>query len=208
VAVLEYEISDIQTAKILSFKSFRSCDESKVLKGLVNEILYWNPYIQAVLYDGTNDMISSETLMSSGFSKEHVWILYTNSNIEVFKININKITPEQLTVDRAKLSKVSSWVEKPEDIIVTCVKIEDKIVTIDGYSRLVAAFNKGFDYVYAHFDPENTSVEFYKTCLKWCEEEGVCTIKDLSKRVVSPDEHQRLWVDRCQAYLRKEEGRG
>ena len=44
-----------------------------------------------------------------------------------------------------------------------------------------------------HFDPNNTSLGFYKTCIKWCEEAGADTIKELTLRVVSLEEHQTLW---------------
>lgn len=204
LGVLEYEISNMVDTEIVNFKSFDSVNENEIFQNLIDELMYWNPYVKRIFYNEDNNMITHKTLIYSAFKKSDKWILHSVNDIEIFKIDINKITPEQLTVDREKVERADSWIEKPEDIIVTCVKIDDTIVTIDGYSRLVVALNKGFDYVYAHFDPNNTSLGFYKTCIKWCEEAGVYTIKDLTSRVVSPEEHQTLWCNRCQAYLKME----
>lgn len=204
VGVLEYEINNIVDAEIINIKSYDLEHENEILKGFIDEIMYWNPYIKRISYNEDNAMITHEALEYCLFSKRGIWVLNSGSNIDVFKIGIDKITPEQLTVDREKIQRVGSWIEKPEDIVVTCVKIDDKVVTIDGYSRLIVALNKGFNYVYAHFEPDNTSTKFYKTCMGWCQEEGVYTIKDLSTRVVSPEEHQRLWVNRCQEYIKRQ----
>lgn len=204
VGVLEYEIKSMLDAEIINFKNFDPSHEDEILKGMTDEIMYWNPYVKRIFYDEAKDMITLETLENNSFIKNDKWVLHTDSDIEVFKIGIDKIAMEQLTVDMEKLDRAAAWIEKPEDIVVTCVKIDDMTVVIDGYSRLVAAMNKGFDHVYAHFEPDNTSLEFYKTCMRWCREEGVFTVEDLSARVVSPEEHQRLWINRCQEYLEKQ----
>jgi hypothetical protein len=73
---------------------------------------------------------------------------------------------------------------------------------------LVAAYKKGFEYVYAYVDEDTSNLDFYEECLSWCEEEGILTIKDLSHRIVSPEEHQKLWIDRCQRYLKEQREKG
>lgn len=95
---------------------------------------------------------------------------------------------------------IRKWIVKPEDIVVSCVKIEGDYVCIDGHSRLVEAYLRGFDFVYIYLEDES-DIELYKECLKWCREDGIYSIKDLSLRVVSKEEHERLWINRCQACL-------
>ena len=82
------------------------------------------------------------------------------------------------------------------------MEIDGKVVCIDGYSRLVAAI-KGFRYVYGFFEDDIGSLDFYRTCLKWCKDENILTISDLANRIVAPAKHQELWIDRCQEYLRR-----
>ena len=143
-------------------------------------------------------------LKTVGFEQREAWSFNVEKEIRVFKIKIDEIIPEQLTVDSEKLDKVNTWLKTPEQVIVNCVNINDKTVCIDGYSRLVAAHNKGFKHVYGYVDPEDTNHEFYKTCLSWCEEQNVKTIADLAKRVVTPEEHQEIWINRCQAYFQSQ----
>jgi hypothetical protein len=204
ISILEYEIKNIEEAEIVNFNLFEPCEEVSVFKGLIDEITYWNPYLKRIIYSEDEKFISSRILINSGFEKNSCWILNVENGIEVFKIDIKEITPEQLSVDMVKLHRVNSWIEKPEDIIISCIKIDDKIVSIDGHSRLVAAHNKGFSDVYAYLELDSDNIQFYKTCMKWCEEQGVLTIEDLSSRVVSPEEHERIWINRCQAYLKQQ----
>lgn len=205
IGVLEYDIKNIEEAEIINLNIFESCEENIVLKGFIDEIIYWNPYLKRILYNEVNDLASNDALLYCGFKNNGIWSLLINNNIEAFKINLNEIIPEQLTIDKVKLDRVSSWIDKPEDVVASCVKIGEKIVSIDGHSRLVSAFNKGFEYVYAYFEPDNGNIEFYKTCLQWCQEENIFTIKDLAGRVVTPEEHERLWGNKCQAYLKEHE---
>jgi hypothetical protein len=207
IASLEYRIKSMEEAEIVNFSAFKPCGEKEVFKGLVDEMLYWNPYLKRILFSRDNKMVKDDYLRDLGFEEGVVWILNTVCSAEVFKVDIDEIMPEQLTVDKTKLGRVSSWIQGPEDVIVSCVRIDDKLICIDGYSRLVAAFNKGFNYVYAYVEEENNNLEFYKTCKSWCEEEGVLSIKDLAGKVVTPEEHQRIWIDRCQSYLRAQRER-
>lgn len=204
IGVFEYEIKNAEEAEVINFSIFEPCEDDIVFKGLIDEMAYWSPYLKRIIYHEEENIIEPKVLMHSGFEKNSVWLLNINTDIGVFKIDIKEITPEQLTVDEVKLNKVSSWIEKPEDIVVSCVKIENKLVSIDGHSRLVAAYNKGFKYVYAYLEPDNDNIQFYKTCMKWCEEQGVFTIKNLAGRIVTPAEHERLWINRCQTYLKQQ----
>lgn len=201
IAVFEYEISNKEEAEIINFRILKVNKEEKVFKDFIGEMSYWNPYLKRIIYSEQNNFISKETLVYCGFRKNSTWLLETNSVIKVFKIDIEEITPEQLTINKEKLERVNSWIQNPEDIIVSCVKLGDKLVSIDGHSRLVAAYNKGFKYVYAYEEIDNVDVEFYKTCIEWCREQNILTIQDLAFRVVTPEGHERQWINRCQAYF-------
>jgi hypothetical protein len=203
--VLEYEIKDMEGAEIINFNIFESCREDLIFKGLIDEIDYWNPYLKRIIYNEDNNIINSNVLINAGFIKNSTWVLSMSNNIKVFKIDIEEITPGQLTVDETKVNRVNSWIKIPEDVVIRCVKVDGKIVCIDGYSRLIAAYNKGFKCVFAYLETDDDNIQFYRTCMKWCEEQKVFKIKDLANRIVTLEEHEKLWIDRCQAYLNEYE---
>ncbi|WP_427340747.1 hypothetical protein [Caloranaerobacter sp. DY30410] len=203
IGILEYEINSIEEAEIVNFSIFELCKKELAFKGLIEEIIYWNPYLKRIIYKEDNKIITKDVLKYAGFRENSIWQLDVDNNIEVFRIDIEEITPQQLTVSKEKIDRVNKWVEKPEDIVVACIKIGDKMVCIDGYSRLVVAYTKGFKHVYAYLETDNDNIEFYRTCMEWCKEQNIFTIKDLANRIVTPEQHERLWINRCQAYLRE-----
>ncbi len=205
IGILEYEIKNMEEAEIINFNIFESCREDLIFKGLIDEIDYWNPYLKRIIYNEDNNIINSNVLINAGFIKNSIWILSMNNNIKVFKINIEEITPGQLTVDETKVNRVNSWIKIPEDVVIRCVEIDDKIVCIDGYSRLIAAYNKGFKYVFAYLETDDDNIQFYRICMKWCEEQKVFKVKDLANRIVTPEEHEKLWINKCQTYLNEHE---
>lgn len=154
-----------------------------LIDSFVGEFSYWNPFIKRIKYQAE--------------------VFEIDKNVKLIKIPILKIRVEQLTVNQAKLDNVSKWVKKPEDVIINVVEINDQFVCIDGYSRLMAAYLKGFDYIYYFNEIDDYDPNDYKEFLKWCEDENIFTIKDLINRIVPPDEHQLIWIDRCQNYFKQ-----
>ena len=44
---------------------------------------------------------------------------------------------------------------------------------------------------------ENLDFEMYRICVDWCIEEGLTSIKNLENRIISNDEYELLWLNRC-----------
>ncbi|MGG7162275.1 hypothetical protein [Clostridium ihumii] len=202
LGILEYNILNFDIARILNLNILRKCKSNEILNGMIEEVLYWNPYIKEIIYEENEDEFMDKLLKNNGFVKDKNYIKKIDSSIEVFKINIEDIKPEQLTVDKEKLDRVYSWVKNPEDIIISCVKIDDKIVSIDGHSRLVCAYLKGFSYVYGYFEKDNVDEKFFRECISWCEKDGIYNVRDLSKRVVTSEEHENIWIKKCHDYFK------
>lgn len=200
MGIFEYSIFNT-AAQILNI-SFHHCieDKSTLFAAFINELFYWNPYITEII--AGDDTISSSILFSYGFKKYKRWIYKNKRAIEVVKLNISSLVPEQLTVNIEKVKNAATWIKSPRDIIVGFVYINGKPVVIDGYSRLTVAYLKKLDYVYGYEDkPDDSMIKFYKECLCWCREAGITSIDDLSKRLVTPEEHQKIWVARCSEYF-------
>ena len=201
VALFEYGILNLSAAEILNFKPLTNSKKNEAFAGLIEEMLFWNPYLKILKYNPNIEDIDDTLINQLKYKLNTSESLNLGKRPDVLRLKLKDIVPEQLSVDSKKLKIVEKWVNSPENVIVNCVKIDGEIVCIDGYSRLIAAFNKGFTHVYVHFS-ECEDISFYKECLKWCQEEGVRTIEDLSKRVVSTEKHKEIWIDRCQEYLK------
>lgn len=76
-------------------------------------------------------------------------------------------------------------------------RLGDQVVFVDGHTRAFAAFLLGFSEVPVYWEDEELGWDEYEVCVRWCKEEGIHTITDLKNRVVSREDYQVLWLDRC-----------
>lgn len=187
IAIADFFIINQYEAKFISYQLLdKFVDINNLLKMFIEEFLYWNPFTKSLYY------------------QEEVIINY--HAVEIFKLPILDIQVEQLTVSKPKLDDVLKWVEKEEDVIICVIKIDNQFVCIDGYSRLLAAYLKGFKNVYCYLEKEDYDENDFREFLNWCHMENIFTVKDLVNRVVSEDEHQKIWIDKCQNYFKKKKG--
>lgn len=199
ISVIVFLINNIYEAEIIEFQVINDKNQKQLVDGFINEFLYWNPFVKKVIYNSEKRLLNEQVLKNIGFIKKRNILFAMWEGVEVFKINLMTFRVGQLTVSLPKVNRVLKWIREPEDIIVACIKINNQIVCIDGNSRLVAAYLKGYNYVYG-FISEGEDIDFHKECLNWCSEDKVHTIKDLSERIVPAKEHERLWIDRCSTY--------
>ncbi|MGD0979824.1 MAG: ParB N-terminal domain-containing protein [Candidatus Bathyarchaeia archaeon] len=76
-------------------------------------------------------------------------------------------------------------------------KLDNQIVLVDGHTRAFAAFLLGLSEIPVYWEDEELDWDEYRTCVKWCKEEGIITISDLKKRVIPHKDYEVLWLDRC-----------
>jgi hypothetical protein len=74
----------------------------------------------------------------------------------------------------------------------------NQIIFVDGHTRALAAFLLGLSEIPVYWEDEELDWEEYKICVEWCKEEGIHTISELRNRIVSPEDYQVLWLDRCE----------
>jgi|SRR5690554_557742 len=148
----------------------------------INEFSYWNPFIKIVNYKGKQ--------------------FHIQNSVEIFQAPLLEIRVEQLSVSKSKLENVLKWMETESDVIVCVIKIDNELVCIDGYSRLLAAYLKGFSNVYYYFEKDEYDENDFREFLKWCQNENIYNVVDLEKRIVGDDEHNRIWINRCQNYFK------
>ena len=117
----------------------------------------------------------------------------------IFQMKLDSIQPSQLYINTEKLRYVMRLLKsKPFSVKpVPVKKIGNQVVLVDGHTRAFAAFLLGISEISVQWEDEELDWEEYEVCVKWCEEEGIHTISDLKKRVVSSRDYQILWLDRC-----------
>ena len=127
-------------------------------------------------------------------------------------MRLDRVQPSQLYISTEKLAEImktfspSSYRSlKP----IPIKKLSGDIIFVDGHTRAFAAFLQGLSEVPIYWEYEELDWEAYEICVKWCKNEGIRTIADLKNRVVSKDDYEALWLNRCarmQAELKARRG--
>ena len=120
---------------------------------------------------------------------------------------IEELRPNNWYVNRAKLDKVRAVWEAGEQLSlppVLVTHIDGKLSLIDGHARTFAAYEAGAVEVLAQYEPLEEiegSTERYEHIHRRGPESGIRSIADLADRVVEPEDHERLWIGFCDAWL-------
>jgi len=120
-------------------------------------------------------------------------------------MKLDEIQPSQLYISSDKLRNVRKDFPSEQASIdpIPIKKLRDQIIFVDGHTRAFAAFQRGFSTVPVYWEYEELDWEAYEICVEWCKEEGIHTIADLKDRVVSHQQYERLWYERCAKMQKK-----
>jgi len=76
-------------------------------------------------------------------------------------------------------------------------EIDGQLVATDGHTRLLAWFLNGHQEVECEWEDTEMDWDEYRVCIQWCKEEGIQSVADLAKRIISPENYEVLWLERC-----------
>lgn len=86
----------------------------------------------------------------------------------------------------------------PELLEPVPVKAFDNcVIFTDGHTRAFAAFLHGLTEIRVFWDEDALDWEAYRICVEWCQAEGIFTIADLKDKIISPEDYEVLWHQRC-----------
>lgn len=202
VGLFAYRFEARQTVQVIYFENCSEESHEKLFRIFLEELIYWHPYIKQIRYEHMDEIHFQENRLEIENIEGDVLTLKNPRPIQ--KVSIHDIVPEQLSIDQDKLQATQSWMTGAEDFVVSCVNIKGELVCIDGYSRLMAAYQKDIQEVNVCIE-EGIDTSFYETCLSWCQAEHIHSIDDLSHYIISSEAHQERWIDRCQNYLKAKE---
>jgi hypothetical protein len=130
-------------------------------------------------------------------------------------VRIDALRPNNWYINRAKLDRVRSAWRRGEQaslppVLVTL--IDGELSLIDGHARTYAAYENGVSEIPSIFEDLHEiegSTALYEHIHRAGPGRGVRSIADLKSRIVDPQEHERLWIGYCRAWLLENEiGRG
>jgi hypothetical protein len=129
---------------------------------------------------------------------------------KIFVMKLNEIQPSQLFISSERLSHIMIDLDplKPESLRpIPVKKLGNQVIFTDGHTRALGAFLSGFSEVRVFWDEDELDWEAYEICVKWCREQGICTVADLKDRVVASVEYEVLWLKRCKEMQKSLEAR-
>ena len=118
-----------------------------------------------------------------------------------FYMNLNSIQPSQLYISEDKLQRVNSWFS-PSEIgnydALPIKELDGVVFFTDGHTRALVTHTSGIKTVKVYWDEDDLDWDTYRVCIKWCINEGITSIRDLSDRIISHNQYEKLWIRRCQ----------
>jgi len=120
--------------------------------------------------------------------------------VPTFRLRIDQIQLSQLYISSAKLAGIMRVFEDGNESNLEPVPIKEidgVLVATDGHTRLLAWFLNGHEEVGCEWEDTEMDWDAYRVCMQWCKEEGIQTVADLANRIISPEDYEALWLDRC-----------
>ena len=123
------------------------------------------------------------------------------------RVQLRDIRPNNWYLSRAKLDRIrDAWRVGAEQHLppVLVSEIDGQLALIDGHCRAYAAWEQGEREIEAVFEPIGDvegSTALYAHIHRAGPAMGVSTLDDLADRIVSPEDHERLWIGYCERWL-------
>ena len=112
--------------------------------------------------------------------------------LSLLTLRLEQIQPSQFYVDEDKMNAISSFIHKPQDIIIQVFPDKERYISLDGHTRLYYAVMKGWKYVRAVAVPsDDWTYKFVSEAQK----RGIYVPNDMT--LVSHAEYEEKWDRFC-----------
>lgn len=118
---------------------------------------------------------------------------------QLLTLTLDQIQPSQFYVDQEKISAVSSFIHKPDDIIIQVLPWGERYISLDGHTRLFYAVMNGWNSVRAVSDVADDSIYGF---VEEAKRRKIFSPKDMIP--VTHGEYEEKWTNFCKAYFAKE----
>lgn len=155
--------------------------EPSVYADLIDEFRFYTPHI-TMFYDESHCIIKE-------FSQK-----------QLLTIKLEQIQPSQFYVDENKIAAISSFIRRPEDIIIQILPHRDRYISLDGHTRLYYAVMQGWESVRAVTE---VSDEWVYRFVEEARKRNIHTPMDLIP--VTHDEYTVKWNRFCDDFFAEAE---
>ena len=124
-----------------------------------------------------------------------------------FYIDIDELGSSQLYLNQDKLEDILGWydplkINEYEPLPVYDFHGNGKFNLTDGHTRAYVLYRSGVSKIPVMVDnDEIVTCELgqilYKEYTEWCIRFGINTVKDLERRIISNNDYEFLWIERC-----------
>ena len=118
--------------------------------------------------------------------------------------NIYELGISQIYLSSKKLENIRQWFSIDMSLFqpIEIYNFNGKLRIVDGHSRAFIAWENGVTEIPAILsDNEIVTSELgqlqYEQDRIWCERFGLNDISDLQNRIISHEDYENLWIDRC-----------
>ena len=198
----------------MEIKRINSYDDNRFSQTVLNQhgcyLADGMPYEVEIISDyeavisGVDQAVYAEIIEEFRFYTPHITRFY-NRDGQIVKeypraplltLCLDQIQPSQFFVDEDKIAAISSFIHKPQDIIIQVLPNEDRFISLDGHTRLYYAVMKGWECVRAVVESSDDWV--YKFVTE-AQKRGIYTPKEMT--LVSHDEYEEKWNRFCDQFF-------
>lgn len=169
-----------------------------------------NPYEIEIISDseavvrGEDAAVYPQVIEEFRFYTPHITVFYNTEKqviqqyppVQLLTIPLKEIQPSQFFVDEDKIAAVSTFLQRPEDIIIQVTPYNGRYISLDGHTRLYYAVMQGLDSVRAVTEaPEDYIFKFVEEA----NHRGIFTPKDMT--LLPHAVHEVQWNGFCDAFF-------
>ena len=156
------------------------------------------------IISGVDQAVYAEIIEEFRFYTPHITRFYDRDGqivkeypcTQLLTLRLDQIQPSQFFVDEDKITAISSFIHKPQDIIIQVLPNEDRFISLDGHTRLYYAVMKGWERVRAVVESSDDWV--YKFVTE-AQKRGIYTPKEMT--LVGHEEYEEKWNRFCDQFF-------
>ena len=153
---------------------------------------------------GENQNVYSSVVEEFRFYTPHITrffdkngrIIMEYPQAQVLMLRLDQIQPSQFFVDEDKIAAISSFVHKPQDIIIQVLPDKDRFISLDGHTRLYYAVMNGWECVRAVAE---SSEDWVYQFVAEAQKRGICTPKEMT--LLTHAEYEERWIRFCDDFF-------
>lgn len=198
----------------MEIKRINTYEDSRFSKSVLLQhgcfLVDGKPYEVEIISDyeaiisGVDQAVYAEIIEEFRFYNPHITRFYNRerqtvkeySPAQLLTLRLDQIQPSQFFVDEDKIAAISSFIRKPQDIIIQVLPNEDRFISLDGHTRLYYAVMKGWECVRAVVESSDDWVYRFVT---EAQKRGIYTPKEMT--LVSHTEYEEKWNHFCDDFF-------